>query len=197
MTFPSAGQRKHPFRIALALLPAVLLCAFSAYGQAKDAGSAGCVSEIPVGVKVIKLPDAEQHRVTISEFSMATNKDAATYDLSMRVKNGTDSWCVTSLGLTYLLGDARGQEWLANEYPAVLEFRTQQPLPPGHAKTKTVSAAALPAHGVSLAPGGDEKRVVFDLYDYIQPRPSGYFDGFHLISAEVKYCMGYALTKSQ
>jgi len=197
MIFSSALCRKHPFRSALALLPAVLLCGLSTYGQGKEATGGGCVSEIPVGVKVIKLPDAEQRRVTISEFSLSTNKDAATYDLGMRVKNGTDSWCVTSLGLTYLLGDARGQQWLANEYPAVLEFRTQPPLPPGRAKAKTVSAASLPAHGVSLSPGEDEKRVVFDLYDYIQPRPSGFFDGFHLISAEIKYCMGYLLTKSQ
>lgn len=195
MNFPSAG-RTTLVRITLALLPAILLCALASYGQGKDAASGGCVSEIPVGVKVIKLPDAEQHRVTISEFSMSTNKDAATYDLSMRVKNGTDTWCITSLGLTYLLGDARGQEWLANEYPAVLEFRTQPALPPGHAKGKAVLVSSTP-HSVSLAPGGDEKRVVFDLYDYIQPRPSGFFDGFHLISAEIKYCMGYALTKSQ
>ena len=31
---------------------------------------------------------------------------------------------------------------------------------------------------------------------YIQPRPMGLFDGFHLISADIKSCMGYPLTKA-
>ena len=149
-----------------------------------------------MGVKVIRLPEGEQHRVTVSEFSLSASKDAATYDLSMRIKNGTDSWCITSLALTYLLGDARGQEWLANEYPAVMEFKTQIPPVVGK-RGKTASGVNSAPHSVGLAPGTDEKRVVFDLYDYIQTRPTGYFDGFHLISAEIKYCMGYMLTKSQ
>ena len=195
MNSPSAGRAKHPLRITLALLPAFLLCAASGYGQGKETGGGKCVAEIPVGVRVIRLPEAEQHRVTISEFSLSASKDAATYDLSMRIKNGTESWCITSLALTYLLGDARGQEWLANEYPAVMEFKTRPS--PGLVKGKSASGLSAALHSVSLAPGGDEKRVVFDLYDYIQPRPSGYFDGFHLISAEIKYCMGYTLTKSQ
>jgi len=194
MNSPSSGRKKHLLRSLLALLPALLLCAFSTFGQAKDTGET-CVADIPVGVKVIRLPDAEQHRVTVSELSLSANNDPATYDLSMRIKNGTDNWCITSLGLTYLLGDARGQEWLANEYPAVVEFRTQPP--PGLVKAKTLARVNSPRHAASLAPGVDEKRVVFDLYDYIQPRPSGPFDGFHLISAEIKYCLGYMPAKSQ
>ena len=195
MYSPSSGRTKRPFRIILALLPAILFCAFSSFAQGKDTGGGSCVAEIPVGVTVIRLPDAEQHKVTISEFSLVANKDAATYDLSMRIKNGTDSWCITSLGLTYVLGDARGQQWLANEYPAVVEFRTEPSS--GIVKAKAGARANSVSHSVSLAPGGDERRVVFDLYDYIQPRPSGYFDGFHLISAEIKYCMGYVPAKSQ
>ena len=196
MNSSSAGRSKHTLRITLVLLPALLLCAAPGRAQNNDPSGASCASEIPVGVKVVRLPEAEQHKVTVSEFSLSANKDAATYDLSMRIKNGTDSWCITSLALTYLLGDARGQEWLANEYPAVMEFRTQ--LPPLLVKGgKTASGVNSAPHSVGLAPGTDEKRVVFDLYDYIQTRPTGYFDGFHLISAEIKYCMGYMLTKSQ
>jgi len=196
MNTPSAGRSKNTLRITLVLLPALLLCAAPGRAQNNDPSGASCASEIPVGVKVVRLPEAEQHKVTVSEFSLSANKDAATYDLSMRIKNGTDSWCITSLALTYLLGDARGQEWLANEYPAVMEFRTQ--LPPLLVKGgKTASGVNSAPHSVGLAPGTDEKRVVFDLYDYIQTRPTGYFDGFHLISAEIKYCMGYMLTKSQ
>ena len=197
MNSPSAGRSKHTLRIALVLLPALLLCAVSSHAQSKDPGGAtSCATEIPVGVKVIRLPEAEQRRVTVSEFSLSASKETPTYDLSMRVKNGTDSWCITSLALTYLLGDARGQEWLANEYPAVMEFKTQ--ISPVIGKRgKTASGVNSAPHSVGLAPGTDEKRVVFDLYDYIQTRPTGYFDGFHLISAEIKYCMGYMLTKSQ
>jgi hypothetical protein len=192
----SAGRSKHTLRITLVLLPALLLCAAPGRAQNNDPSGASCASEIPVGVKVVRLPEAEQHKVAVSEFSLSANKDAATYDLSMRVKNGTDSWCITSLALTYLLGDARGQEWLANEYPAVMEFKTQ--ISPVIGKRgKTASGVNSAPHSVGLAPGTDEKRVVFDLYDYIQTRPTGYFDGFHLISAEIKYCMGYMLTKSQ
>jgi hypothetical protein len=149
-----------------------------------------------VGVKIVRLPDAEQHKVAISELSVSASKDAPTYDLAMRIKNGTDNWCITSFGLTYLLGDARGQEWLANEYPAVVEFKTQSAKPAVVKVGKTSAAAASAPHSIGMAPGRDEKRVVFDLYDYIQVRPTGYFDGFHLISAEIKYCMGYTLTKA-
>jgi hypothetical protein len=53
------------------------------------------------------------------------------------------------------------------------------------------------AHSVGMAPGKDEKRVVFDLYNYIQPRPTGFFDGFHLISAEIKYSIGIHTHQSQ
>jgi len=196
MNTPSAGRSKNTLRITLVLLPALLLCAAPGRAQNNDPSGASCASEIPVGVKVIRLPEGEQHRVTVSEFSLSASKDAATYDLSMRIKNGTDSWCITSLALTYLLGDVRGQEWLANEYPAVMEFRTQPP-PLLVKGGKTASGVNSAPHSVGLAPGRDEKRVVFDLYDYIQTRPTGYFDGFHLISAEIKYCMGYMLTKSQ
>ena len=42
----------------------------------------------------------------------------------------------------------------------------------------------------------EEKRILFDVYFYIQPRPMGLFDGFHLISADIKSCMGYPLTKA-
>ena len=196
MNSSSAGRSKHTLRITLVLLPALLLCAVCSHAQGKDPGGASCATEIPVGVKVIRLPEGEQHRVTVSEFSLSASKDAATYDLSMRIKNGTDSWCITSLALTYLLGDARGQEWLANEYPAVMEFRTQPP-PLLVKGGKTASGVNSAPHSVGLAPGTDEKRVVFDLYDYIQTRPTGYFDGFHLISGDIKYCMGYMLTKSQ
>ena len=197
MNSPSAGRSKNTLPITFVLLPALLLCAVSSHAQSKDPGGAtSCATEIPVGVKVIRLPEAEQRRVTVSEFSLSASKETPTYDLSMRVKNGTDSWCITSLALTYLLGDARGQEWLANEYPAIMEFKTQISPAPGK-RGKAASGVNSPPHSVGLAPGTDEKRVVFDLYDYIQTRPTGYFDGFHLISAEIKYCMGYMLTKSQ
>src|SRR5208282_4622329 len=127
MNYPSAGRARIILGNTLALLPALLLCTVSSHAQGKDANArpASCASEIPVGVKVIRLPEAEQHKVTISDFSVLASKDAATYDLAMRIKNGTDNWCITSFAFTYLLGDARGQEWLANEYPAVMEFRTQ------------------------------------------------------------------------
>ena len=197
MNLTSAGNAKIILRNTMLLLSALLACTAPAHAQGKDAsaGPTSCANEIPVGVKVVRLPDAEQHKVAISELSVSASKDAPTYDLAMRIKNGTDNWCITSFGLTYLLGDARGQEWVANEYPAVVEFKTQ-PAKPAVVKVGKTSAAAAP-HSIGMAPGLDEKRVVFDLYDYIQVRPTGYFDGFHLISAEIKYCMGYMLTKAQ
>jgi hypothetical protein len=148
-------------------------------------------------VKVIRLPEAEQHKVTISDFSVSASKDVPTYDLAMSIKNGTDNWCITSFAFTYLFEDARGQEWLANEYPAVMSFRTHLDSPALVKVGKTAPAVHSTPHSVGMAPGREEKRVVFDLYDYIQTRPTGYFDGFHLISSEIKYCMGYMLTKTQ
>lgn len=195
----SAGRAKITLRNILVLLPALLLCSVSSHaqGRAATAGPASCANEIPVGVKVIRLPDAEQHKVTLSDFSVSASKDTATYDLAMRIKNGTDNWCITSFGFTYLLGDARGQQWLANDYPAVMGFKTQLDSPVRAKEGKTAPAAHSVPHSVGMAPGRDEKRVVFDLYDYIDTHPTGYFDGFHLISADIKYCMGYMLTKTQ
>ena len=187
-------------------LLALLLCAAPTptNAQAKPpapsaAASKGvCTGEIPFGVKVVRLPDAEQKKVLISDFSVSPNKDTMTYDLSMRVKNGS-AWCLTSLAITYVLGDARGQEWTANEYPAVMAFTTQAPSTGDKAKpedkAKSDKVKAVP-HPVGMPPGREEKRTVFDLYNYIQPRPTGLFDGFHLISAEIKSCMGYPLTKA-
>jgi hypothetical protein len=180
------------------LLAALLLCTASlrAQGGGGTLGPTSCRNEIPVGVKIIRLPEAEQRKVTISDFSVSASTEAATYDLAMRIKNGTDNWCITSLALTYLLGDARGQEWHANEYPTVMEFKA----PPDSAASlkgrKSTPVVKSVPHSVGLIPGQDEKRVVSDLYNYIQLRPGGYFDGFHLISAEMKYCMGYILSKA-
>jgi hypothetical protein len=185
-------------RNTVLLLSAFLLCATSAHAKGGDAAvPTTCANEIPVGVKVTKIPEAEQLKVTISEFSVSASKSAKTYDLAMRVKNGTDNWCITSFAFTYSLGDARGQEWIANEYPPVMEFKTQLDSPAPVKQSKSAPALNLPAHSAGMSPGRDEKRVVFDLYDYIQPRPTSYFDGFHLISADVKYCMGYMLAKAK
>ena len=118
-------------------------------------------------------------------------KDPQTYDLSMQIKNGTDNWCITSMSVTYVFGDARGQEWTANEYPAVMQFKagskSAQP-------AKAGKPGAEPVPDVGMPPGKDQRRTLSDVYNYIQPRPTGYFDGFHLISAEIKYCMGYSMT---
>jgi hypothetical protein len=185
----------------------LLLCATPAHAQAKPpaapapaaAAKGICTGDIPFGVKVVRLPDAEQKKVLISDFAVSPNKDTMTYDLAMRVKNGSTTWCLTSLAITYVLGDARGQEWTANEYPAVMAFTTQAPSAGDKAKpedkAKADKAKAAP-HPVGMPPGREEKRIVFDLYNYIQPRPTGFFDGFHLISAEIKSCMGYPLTKA-
>lgn len=190
---------KHTPRNMVLLLAAFLLCAASSRAQGTDAKpvAISCANEIPTGVKVIRVPEAEHQKVTISDFGVSASKDGATYDLAMQVKNGTDNWCITSLGLTYLLGDARGQQWIANEYPAVMEFKTQLDLPGSVKAGKSAPAANSAAHSVGIAPGKEEKRVVFDLYNYIQPRPSGHFDGFHLISAEINYCMGYMLPQAK
>jgi len=178
-------------------LSVFLLCVASSHAQGIDANAVpiSCANEIPIGVKVTRIPEADQHKVVISDFSVSASKNAPTYDLAMRIQNGTDAWCITSFALTYLFGDARCQAGVAHEYPAVMEFRAQFDAPgpgKGHNPSPSPSSAA---HGVGMAPGKDQKRVVFDLYNYIQPRPTGNFDGFHLISAEIKYCMGYTLTK--
>jgi hypothetical protein len=149
---------------------AFVLCAVSAKAQASDAGKLACSNEIPVGVKVVKLPETEVHKVTVSDFALSTSKDGATYDLAMRVKNGTADWCVTSFAFAYSFEDARGQEWRAYEYPAVKRFTTK-PQPDPAPKPKK-GATEGPKHSVGLSPGQDENRVVFDMYDYIQPRPS-------------------------
>jgi hypothetical protein len=177
----------------LLLLSLLLLPTLSARAQGKKPKApAVCTGEIPVGVKVVRLPEAEQRKVTLSAFNVSPAKDSETYDLAMRIKNGT-AWCLTSLALTYELGDARGQQWVANEYPAVMEFKTHADPPKTN---KTAPANPSGVHSVGMPPGQEETRILFDLYNYIQPRPAGFFDGFHLISAEVKYCMGYLLSKS-
>ncbi len=203
LSFPSrrgaTSTRRHAPR-ELALL-ALLLCTASAHAQAKPANAAkpSCAGEIPFGVKVVRLPDSEQKKVSLSDFSVSTRQDAMTYDLAMSVKNGSATWCVTSLAITYSFGDARGQEWVANEYPAVLSFTTH--LPAGDdkskdGKAKDAKAKPAPPHTVGMPPGHEEKRTMFDVYFYIQPRPMGLFDGFHLISAEIRSCTGYPLTKA-
>lgn len=155
-----------------------------------------CSTEIPTGVRVIRMPEDQQHKVAISDFNVSTSKDPDTYNLAMDIKNGTDNWCVTSLGVTYVFGDARGQEWTANEYPAVLNFKDHVDSPQPVKKAKRAPPPP-PAPNVGMPPGKEEKRLLINVYDYIQPRPEGYFDGFHLISAEIKYCMGYSLTESK
>lgn len=178
---------------------ALFLGASCAFAQQPNAtGSATCGKEIPTGVKVVKIPEADQHKLTISDFSMSTNHDAATYNLTMQVKNGTDNWCVTSFGLTYLFGDARGQEWTANEYPTVLQFKSEPDSPPRPVKARKPAPSPDPIpHDVGIVPGGNEKRTVFNVYNYIESHPRGLFDGFHLITAEIKYSMGYSLTKAK
>ena len=178
---------------------ALSLGACRAFAQAPNAtGSITCGKEIPTGVKVVRIPDADQRKLTISDFGISTDHDAATYDLSMQVKNGTDNWCVTSFALTYLFGDARGQEWTANEYPTVLQFKSEPDPASRPAKArKPASSANSISHDVGIVPGGNEKRTVFNVYNYIESHPSGFFDGFHLITAEIKYSMGYSLAKSK
>jgi hypothetical protein len=177
-----------------ALVFALIFFASGAHGQSSGAQpTGGCAAEIPTGVKVIRVPDAEQKKVTVSDFSVSPAKDPETYDLSMHIKNGTDNWCITSLAVTYVFGDARGQEWTANEYPAVTQFKIgSKSAPP-----KTGKTAPEPLANVGMPPGKDERRTLSDVYNYIQPRPTGYFDGFHLISAEIKYCMGYTLANGK
>jgi hypothetical protein len=189
-------------RVRAALLAFALCVATSgAFAQQPNAaGSATCGKEIPTGVKIVRIPEPDQRKLAISDFSVSTDHDAATYDLTMQVKNGTDNWCVTSFAITYSFGDARGQEWTANEYPTVLQFKSKPDSPPrpGPAKARKPASApdAIP-HDVGIVPGGNEKRTVFNVYNYIDSHPKGLFDGFHLIAAEIKYSMGYSLTKSK
>jgi hypothetical protein len=191
----SARGRNTKF-LALALLSLAASCAFAQEHGAT--GSPTCGKEIPTGVKVVRIPEADQRKLTISDFSVSTSHDAATYDLTMQVKNGTDNWCVTSFALTYLFGDARGQEWTANEYPTVLQFKSEPDAPPRPAKSKKPASSADPIpHNVGIVPGGNEKRTVFNVYNYIESHPTGFFDGFHLITAEIKYSMGYSLAKAK
>lgn len=199
MRFPLGRSAKLSPRNAFLLLSVFLLSnpLTHAQGTNTKAVSITCADEIPTGVKVTRVPDADQHKVTISEFSVSPSKNAPTYQLAMQVKNGTDKWCITSFAFTYSFGDARGQEWTAKEYPAVLEFKAQSDLPQPGVVSKSKPAANSPAHRIGIAPGKDEKRVVSDLFNYIQPRPGSYFDGFHLISAEINYCMGYPLTSAK
>jgi hypothetical protein len=183
-------------RNATLLAGVVLLVAVSVPAQSTGAKAAppACGTEIPTGLRVIKLPDAEQHKVTISDFSISASKDTQTYDLSMQIKNGTTAWCITSLAFTYVFGDARGQEWTANEYPSVVNFKEKSNSPPSAKTVKASLSLNQPAPKVGMPPGKDQRRTVFNVYDYIDPHPAGFFDGFHLISAEIKYCMGYTLT---
>jgi hypothetical protein len=62
---------------------AFVLCAVSAKAQANDAGKLACSNEIPAGVKVVKLPEAELHQVTVSDFALSSSKDGATFNLGM------------------------------------------------------------------------------------------------------------------
>jgi hypothetical protein len=177
-------------RIATLMLGLFLFVGGARAQSSNSKPPAPCAAEIPTGIKVVRVPDTEQKKVTLSDFSVSAAKDPETYDLAMQIKNGTDNWCLTSLAVTYVFGDARGQEWTANEYPAVMQFKagnkSAQP-------AKTGKPAPDPVADVGMPPGKDERRTLSDVYNYIQPRPSGYFDGFHLISAEIKYCMGYNL----
>ena len=185
--------------MATVLACALLLLVPVVHAQAAGAKSnpPACGAEIPTGVRVIKLPDAEQRKVTISDFSVSPSKDPQSYDLSMQVKNGTDTWCITSLAFTYVFGDARGQEWVANEYPSVMNFKEKLDSPQPAKTVKASLSLNQPAPKVGMPPGKDQRRTVFNVYGYIEPHPTGYFDGFHLISAEIKYCMGYPLTAAK
>jgi hypothetical protein len=193
MIFP-VRRRKAAF-LALALFLGTS-CVFAQEHAA--IGSTTCGKEIPTGVRIVRIPDADQRKLTISDFNISTHHDASTYDLTMQVKNGTDNWCVTSLALTYLFGDARGQEWTANEYPTVLQFKSGSDSTPRPASARKSASSADPIpHNVGIVPGGNETRTVFNVYNYIESHPSGLFDGFHLITAEIKYTMGYSLTKAK
>jgi hypothetical protein len=188
-----------PMFLAMSLAAAFLLAPASLRAQAEASKSAPptCGTQIPTGVRVVRMPDTDQRSVAISDFSISASKSAQTYDLSMQIKNGTNKWCITSLALTYVFGDARGQEWTANEYPAVMNFKAQPDLPPPSKPGKASASLNAPAPNVGMPPGKDEKRMVFNVYDYIQPRPTGFFDGFHLISAQIDYCMGYAVSEGK
>ena len=189
-----AVSRKPVFLLAGLLF---LAASLSAQSDGAKAAPPTCGTEIPTGVRVIRMPEADQRSVTASDFGVSASTTAETYDLSMQIKNGTGKWCITSMALTYVFGDARGQEWTANEYPAVMNFKTKAELAPSVKTVKAAVSSKPPAANVGMAPGKDQRRVVFDVYNYIQPRPAGYFDGFHLISAQINYCMGYLVGESK
>ncbi len=170
---------------------AILFCAASGSAQGTKPV---CPSEIPAGTKIVRLPVSEQPKITVSDFNLSLTKDGASYDLTMRIKNGTDNWCLTSFAPPHSFGDARGQEWIANEYPVAKRFTTK-PDPPSSPGQK--SALRSSNHSVGLNPSQDEIRTLFDVYDYIQPRPLATFDGFHIISGEVRLSFGYTLDKSK
>jgi hypothetical protein len=146
-------------RNAILFVLSLLLGVASAHAQAKPAKAApaSCAGEIPFGVKVVRLPDVEQKKVTISDFTVSANNDAVTYDLAMHIKNGSTSWCLTSLAITYVLGDARGQEWIASEYPAVMEFKTHLPVPDDKSKDGKSKLRSLQLH--PAAPHGLVRRI--------------------------------------
>lgn len=199
MVFSVGCQMPSRLRTAAFLALALFFgtsCAFAQEPNTSD--STTCGKEIPVGVRVVRIPEADQHKLTISDFSISTDHDASTYNLTMQVKNGTDNWCVTSFAIKYLFGDARGQEWTANEYPTVLQFKSGPDSVPRPTKAQKAASSADPIpRNVGIVPGGDEKRTVFNVYNYIESHPSGLFDGFHLITAEIRYSMGYSLTKAK
>jgi len=184
---------------AIFVVAGLLFLGASVFAQSDGAKAAPptCGAEIPTGVRVIRMPETDQHSVTISDFGVSASTSGETYDLSMQIKNGTGKWCITSLALTYVFGDARGQEWTANEYPAVMNFKAKAELAPSVKTVKASVSSKAPAANVGMAPGKDQRRVVFDVYNYIQPRPAGFFDGFHLISAQINYCMGYLVSESK
>lgn len=167
---------------AIFVVAGLLFLGTSLFAQSDGAKAAPptCGAEIPTGVRVIRMPEADQHSVTVSDFSVLASTGAETYDLSMQIKNRTGKWCITSLALTYVFGDARGQEWTANEYPAVMNFKTKAELAPSVKTVKASVSSKAPAANVGMAPGKDQRRVVFDVYNYIQPRPTGFLMGFIL-----------------
>ena len=104
---------------AIFVVAGLLFLATSVFAQSDGAKAvpSTCGAEIPTGVRVIRMPEADQHSVTISDFGVSASAGAETYDLSMQIKNGTGKWCITSLALTYVFGDARGQEWPRTNIP--------------------------------------------------------------------------------
>ena len=119
------------------------------------------------------------------------DEGGAHYNLSMRIKNGTENWCVTALSLTFRFGDARGQEWLGSENPAVERFTLKRGASPPAKGQKFDPNSAT--HSVGLSPGQNETHLLYDVYAHIQTPPTEYYNGFHIISGAVKSCTGYRL----